>query len=50
MYPNQTKHYLECLKNKTTPLIDINDALKTQLIIDKCFESSSKKKMVKIEN
>lgn len=50
MYQNQTNHYLDCLKNKIDPLIDIKDALKTQLIIDKSFESTSKKKIIAIED
>ncbi len=48
MYPNQTQHYINCIEGKSKPIIDIQDALKTQNVIDKCFESSSIKKLIKI--
>ena len=48
MYINQAKHFVECLQNKTQPMISIRDALKTQKIIDNSFLSSETGKSIKI--
>ena len=48
MYPNQAKHFYECITNKTKTLIDIDDAIKTQKIIDLAFESNKQRKLLKL--
>lgn len=48
MYDKQAVHFIKCLKSKKFTLIDINDALKTQGVIDASFLSSKLKKNIKI--
>ena len=48
MYPKQAKHFVNCLKRKEKEKINIEDALKTQKIIDKSFYSSKINKLVRI--
>jgi len=46
MYINQTDYFIKCLKQKSKPMNDIYDAMKTQEIIDKSFLSSKEKKLI----
>ena len=48
MYPKQAKYFFDCLTKKKVNFNNINDALKTQRIIDAGFKSSEKEKVVKI--
>tara|TARA_Y100000590_G_scaffold470419_1_gene664749 strand:+ start:6771 stop:7763 length:993 start_codon:yes stop_codon:yes gene_type:complete len=48
MYPNQAKHFYNCIYNKHKPLIDIQDAIYTQKIIDAAFLANAKQKTIKI--
>lgn len=48
MYPKQAKYFYDCLIKKKENFNNINDALKTQRIIDAGFKSSVKEKVVKI--
>ena len=48
MYPNQAKYFYDCILYKKKNFNNINDALKTQRVIDAGFLSSKRKKIVKI--
>jgi predicted dehydrogenase len=48
MYPNQAKHFVECIENGTQPIIDIGDAIKTQKVIDAAFKSSETGRLIYI--
>ena len=48
MYPNQAKHYVDCINKIKKESVNIEDALKTQKIIDASFESSNQGKMIEI--
>ena len=49
MYSNQTKYLMNLIKRKKiTHDQDINDSIKTQNIIDRSFESSIKKRFLKV--
>ena len=48
MYPNQAKYFYECLINNKKNFNNIDEALKTQKIIDAGFISNKKEKVVKI--
>ena len=48
MYKIQAKHFIESIIKRKKPIIDINDALKTQEIIDKAFVSQKTGKLIKI--
>lgn len=48
MYPRQAKYFYECLTKKRKNFNNINDALRTQQIIDAGFKSNKKEKIVKI--
>ncbi len=48
MYPNQAKHYVDCINKISKESVNIEDALKTQKIIDASFESSNQGKMIEI--
>jgi predicted dehydrogenase len=48
MYTNQTKYFVDCLKQVKQTMIDINDSIKTQDIIDKSFLSAQEKKLIKL--
>lgn len=49
MYKQQALYFIDCINKKKRTTIDINDALKTQSIIDSAFLSSKIKKVVKIK-
>ena len=44
MYPNQAKYFYDCLSEKKQAFPDIADSIKTQKVIDCCFESEKEKK------
>jgi len=48
MYDKQASYFVKCLKSKKSTFIDINDALKTQNVIDASFLSSKLRKNIKI--
>ena len=48
MYPNQSKYFLECIKNAVRPMNDIGDALNTQKVIDAAFESNNTGRIISI--
>ena len=48
MYPNQAKYFFDCYLENTPAYPDIEDAIKTQKIIDSSFLSHSKKSEIKI--
>ena len=48
MYPNQARHFIHCISTKNKPLIDLNDAIKTQEIIDAAFRSSENGNLINL--
>jgi predicted dehydrogenase len=48
MYDKQSKHFVECISKKIEPKINLDDAIKTQAVIDGAFESSQSKKLINI--
>ena len=48
MYPKQAKYFYESLINNRKNFNNIDEALRTQKIIDAGFESNKKEKVVKI--
>ena len=48
MYPNQAKYFYNCLIKKKDTINNIQEALKTQRIIDASFKSNKLQKVVKI--
>lgn len=46
MYKTQAKHFIDCIKKRKKPLIDIKDAIHTQKIIDKSFASQKLGKLI----
>ena len=49
MYKQQAFYFMDCINKRKRTIIDINDALKTQSIIDSAFLSSKIKRNVKIK-
>lgn len=47
MYKTQAHYFIDCIKNKKRPVVDIRDAINTQKIIDKSFESHNQGKAIK---
>ena len=48
MYPNQARHFYNCVYNGHKSLIDIQDAIQTQKVIDAAFISHEKQKTIKV--
>ena len=48
MYKKQAQHFVDSIYKKTKPIIDIEDAIKTQNIIDKCFLSQKTGKKIRV--
>ena len=48
MYPSQAKYFYNCLIKRKKTINNINEAIKTQQIIDASFKSNKKEKVVKI--
>ena len=46
MYKTQANYFIDCIKKRRKSNIDINDAIKTQKIIDKSFKSQKKGKLI----
>ena len=46
--PTCSEYFIDCIRNNISPMIDIEDALKTQKIIDAAFESSHSKKLISL--
>jgi len=50
MYPNQARHFYNCIVNGDKSIIDIRDAIKTQAVIDAGFESSASGKLISVRS
>ena len=48
LYPKQAAHFYNCLYNDEQPLIDIDDAIRTQGIIDAAFKSNKTDRLISI--
>jgi predicted dehydrogenase len=46
MYPNQARYFVDCIKSGNKPSTDIEDAIKTQKVIDASFKSSIAGKII----
>ena len=48
MYDKQAEHFIKCISKEETSEIDLNDAIKTQKVIDAAFKSSESGKLISI--